>query len=308
MRSEMQGRAGEQAQVPVRDRIGEVLAASLSVQFVESVIGVIALFVWQATQEGPSAPINPMGVFLLIFLAPFGAAFAALLTYALVIPLLTGAARLGRRFSGREAGWWVPALAAAGTAPAALAVTVLAEAGPVAGLCGWVTAAVALAVPALAARRVLLPHRPRLSVRAVFGWVALYGTLAAVTAFTLAGIALYAGIGYEPPQLNKERMAGTWSDGRGGTLTLAADGRVTATRIETSDFDDSFETVLKKCSGDGTWEYDPGSGPWSQSVTVSVADCLMDEWRVTGSDERPKLFVTVGDPDDGNFYILRRRD
>ncbi|MFI6107528.1 hypothetical protein [Streptomyces sp. NPDC051310] len=47
----------------------------------------------------------------------------------------------------------------------------------------------------------------------------------------LASIGLYAGIGYEPPQLTTKRVAGTWSDGRGGTLILTADGKATASRV-----------------------------------------------------------------------------
>ncbi|WP_328886774.1 hypothetical protein [Streptomyces sp. NBC_00316] len=164
------------------------------------------------------------------------------------------------------------------------------------------------AVTALVARRLLLPDRPRFSGGAMFGWVALYGTLAVVTAITLAGIGLYAGLGYEPPRLSTERVAGTWSDGKGGTLILTSDGKATATRVETFDLDDSFDTVVQKCSGAGTWEYDPGAGPWSQEVDLSVDDCSMDTWSVFGTPEHPKLFVCVGDPDSWDLYILQRRD
>lgn len=113
----------------------------------------------------------------------------------------------------------------------------------------------------------------------MFGRVALFGTLAVVTAITLAVIGLYAGLGYEPPWLSTERVAGTWSDGKGGTLILTADGKATATRIETFDFDESFESVVEKCTGAGT-----------------------------GPPEHPKLFVYVGDPDSSDLYILQRRD
>ncbi|MFE3947433.1 hypothetical protein ACFXPV_37095 [Streptomyces sp. NPDC059118] len=42
--------------------------------------------------------------------------FGALLTVGVVMPLLAVAGCLGRRLSGREVWWWVPALAAAGPA------------------------------------------------------------------------------------------------------------------------------------------------------------------------------------------------
>ncbi|MFE6497550.1 hypothetical protein [Streptomyces sp. NPDC057748] len=164
-------------------------------------------------------------------------------------------------------------------------MAVLVQAGLLAGLGGWLAVTAALAVTALVARRLLLPDRPRLSGGAMFRRVALYGTLAVVTAGTLGGIGLCAGIGYEPPRLNTERVAGTWADGKGGTLILTAHGKATAPRVETFDLDDSFELVVHKCSGTGTWEYDPGAGPWPQKVDVSVDDCSMDTWEVFGTPE-----------------------
>ncbi|MFD8821784.1 hypothetical protein ACFV1C_05365 [Streptomyces sp. NPDC059605] len=296
----------------MRDRFGAVLTASMSVLSVEAVIGTIALIVWEQTQESPGLPYNALGIIFLIVLAPFiavaGAALGALLSVGVVMPLLVVAGWLGRRFPGREAWWWVPVLAAAGTAPPALAVSALVEAGPLAGSGGWLAATAAVAVTALVARRLLLPDRPWLSGGAMFGWVALYGTLAVVTVGVLGVIGLYAGIGYEPPRLSTERVAGTWSDGKGGTLVLTADGRATATRIETFGLDDSFDPVVHECTGTGTWEYDPGTGPWSQEVGVSFDDCSMDTWKVFGSSEHPKLFVYIGDPDSWDLYILRRRD
>ncbi|MFE7307173.1 hypothetical protein ACFU8A_21790 [Streptomyces sp. NPDC057546] len=289
-----------------------MLTASMSMLSVEAVIGSIALIVWGQTQESPGLPYNAMGIIFLVLMAPFvvaaGAAFAALLSVGVVMPLLVVAGWLGRRLSGREAWWWIPALAAAGTAPPALATTVLVEAGLLAGLGGWLAVTAALAVTALVARRLLLPDRPRLSGGAMFRCVALYGTLAVVTVGTLGGIGLYAGIGYEPPRLSTERIAGTWSDGKGGTLILTAHGEATATHVETFDLDDSFEPVVHECTGTGTWEYDPGTGPWSQEVDVSLNDCPMDTWEVFGSPEHPKLFVYIGDPDSWDLYILQRRD
>jgi hypothetical protein len=297
-------------QARVRDRFGAVLTASVSVLSVEAGIGAIALFVWGQTQESPGLSYNPLGVFFLILMAPFvaaaGAALGSLLSVGVVMPLLVVAGWLGRRLSGREAWWWVPA-AAAGTAASALAAAVFLEAGFLAGLGGWLAVTAALAAPALIARRLLLPDRPWLSGGVMFGRVALYGTLAVVTAATLAGIGLYAGIGYEPPLLSTERVAGTWSDGKGGTLRLTADGKATATRVGTFDLDDSFDPVVHACTGTGTWEYDPGDGPWSQKVDVSVGDCSMDTWEVFGTPEHPKLFVYIGDPDSWDLYILQRR-
>ncbi|MEU9337905.1 hypothetical protein AB0D49_32880 [Streptomyces sp. NPDC048290] len=301
-----------QPQVRVVDRFGAVLVASMSVLCVEVVIGAIALVVWGQTQESPGLAYNTMGILVLVVMTPFvaaaGAVLAALLSVGVVMPLLVVAGWLGRRFSGREVWWWAPALAASGTALPALIAAVFMETGLLVCLGGWLVVTVALAVTALVARRLLLPNRPRLSGGAMFGRVALYGTFTVVTAGTLASIGLYAGIGYEPPRLSTERVAGTWSDGKGGMLTLTADGKATAIRVETFDLDDSFEPVIHQCTGIGTWKYDPGAGPWSQEVAVSVDNCPMDTWQVFGTPERPKLFVFVGDPDTGDLYILQHRE
>ncbi|MET8505582.1 hypothetical protein ABZV60_13115 [Streptomyces sp. NPDC004787] len=290
------------------------MTASVSVMFVEAAVGMIAGFVWGQARESPALPYNAMGIVVMVIAAPFvaaaGALLGALVTMGVVMPLLTVAAWLGRRFTGREVWWWVPAVAAAAGLPVPV-LGVLAEAGAVACLGGWLAATIALAAPALVARRLLLPGRPRLSGGAVFGRIALYGTLAVVTAFTLAGIALTAGIGYEPPRLNARQLAGTYSDGKGGTLTLAPDGRATAHRVDTFAYDDAvdpFEPRVRPCTGTGTWTYDPADGPYSQEVEVTVGSCPagMDSWSVYGTREHPKLYVFIGDPDAWEIYTLRR--
>ncbi|MYV51344.1 hypothetical protein [Streptomyces sp. SID3212] len=135
----------------------------------------------------------------------------------------------------------------------------------------------------------------------------LYGTLSVVTAVTLAGLGLYAGLGYEPPRLSTRQLAGTWSDGRGGTLVLAADGTATAAGVRTFE-DDFIEPVTHACTSTGSWEYDPGDGPWAQEVAVSADNCLTVTWEISGTPDHPKLFVRVGDPDNWDLYLLQRRD
>lgn len=299
-------RAGR-TQARVRDRFGAVLTASMSVLFVETVIGVIALFAWGETQENPGLPYNTLGLVLLIMSAPVGAVAGALVSVGVVMPLLAAAGWLGRRFPGRKAWWWVPALTAAGAALLSLTLTVRAGAGPWAGAVSWLTLTAALAPTALVARRLLLPDRRRLTGAAVFGRVAMYGTLAVIATCTLSGIALAAGLGYEPPRLKAEQVAGTWSDREGGTLALATDGTATTTRLRTFGTDDSSEPAVNRCTGTGTWEYVPGDGPRAQEVNVTVDACSMDVWHVLGTPEHPKLYVFIGDPDAADLYILERR-
>ncbi|MEE1766699.1 hypothetical protein PUR34_00155 [Streptomyces sp. JV185] len=104
MRSEMQEPV--QTQARVRNRFGAVLTASMSVLFVEAVIGTIALVVWGQIQESPGTSHSGMGVFLFVgapFMAAVGVFLGALLSVGVVIPLPAVAGWLGRRLSGREA-------------------------------------------------------------------------------------------------------------------------------------------------------------------------------------------------------------
>jgi hypothetical protein len=115
---------------------------------------------------------------------------------------------------------------------------------------------------------------------------------------------LSAGFGYAPPRLSTQRVAGTWTDGKGGSLVLTADGTVTAIGVRLFDFDD-----VHTCTGAGTWSYNEGAPVWSQGVSVSVAGCDMETtWQVLGTAEHPKLYVFIGDPDEENLYVLRHRD
>ena len=129
-----------------------------------------------------------------------------------------------------------------------------------------------------------------------------------VTAWAVAGAVLEAGVAYEPPRLDEARVAGTWSDGRGGTLTFGSDGRATAHRVEVHAFTGDVEPVVRRCTGTGTWWYRSGDEPWSQSVHVAVEGCALEPWGVYGSPEHPKIFVYAGDPDVADVYVLRKED
>ncbi|GHG10321.1 hypothetical protein ACFFSH_19400 [Streptomyces filamentosus] len=296
MRSEKRSGSGE--------RYGDAVAVATAVLLVEAVIGAIAAHAWGETREDPGAPTGAFGLAVLVVTAPFALMAAAIVLGAvsagLVLPLLEGGRWLGRRFSGREAWGWVPLAVGAASAVAALAGWARWEAGAGDVLAGWAVATAVLAVPALIVRRAVPAGRPRLPLRALLGRVALCGTLAAATVWAGAGAVLHAGAAYEPPRLDAARIAGTWSDGAGGVLDLAADGGATAHRLG------SFVPVDDGCSGTGTWTYAPGGGPWAQEVTVAVDGCEPVPWSVGGTPGRPKLFVYVGDADLGDRYVLRR--
>lgn len=297
----------------VQGRFGAVLTASMSVLLVEAVIGMMALVVFGWTQESPGAGYNAMNAFFLVLLVPVlavvGAVVGALVSVGAVMPLLVAAGWLGRLVTGRADWWWAPAVAAGVVVVPVFGGALVVEAGPLGALGAWLAATAALAAPALVARRLLLPDRRAVTGGAMFGWVTLYGTLAVVTTFTLLGGGLYTGIieEYRPPQLSAERVAGTWSDDEGGTLTLAPDGTATLAGVATYDFEDFSHPELHHCSGVGRWTYDPGENPWDQEVEVSAGACELPAWSVMGSPERPKLYYYIGDPDAWNLSVLERR-
>ncbi|MFF8810096.1 hypothetical protein [Streptomyces omiyaensis] len=303
-------------------RYDGVLAAATAVLLVEAAIAAIGFFVWAETVETPARAYSAAGLLVMVLAAPLLLPLAAAALGAsaavLVVPVAAAAAWLGRRCSGREAWWWVPVVAAA-VGAAAVPAGLRWDAGAGAVLAGWMAVTAALGTPALVVRRMLLPDRPPLSTRTVLGRVALGGTLAVVTAWAVAGAALHAGIGYEPPGLSAERVAGTWADGRGGTLVLAADGTATAEGIQTfggegegggvgdavTDAGTHGGPATGTCRATGAWTYVPGTDPWAQRVLVLVEGCVLAPWSVGGSPEHPTLLVHVGDPDTGEVYVLR---
>lgn len=287
------------AQGRVRDRFGGVLVASTGALCVETVVGGIAALAWQDTRENPGLADSGLAFFVLIMLVPVVTVLLTLLSAGVVMPLLAAAGWLGRRGKGRAQWWWTPTLAATVAAPlAVLAGSVMTL---VQVVVGWLVGAAALAGPALVARRLLLSHRPRLTGRAMLGRVAAYGALA-VAAAVVAAIGLSAVLGYVPPRLSTQMIAGTWTDGKGDTLVLTPDGKGTATGLRTYDFD-----AMHRCTGTGTWAYHSGTGAWTQEVSVSVAGCDPQSWQVLGTTEHPKLYVFIGDPDSEDLYVLRRR-
>ncbi|MET9372823.1 hypothetical protein ABZX98_01520 [Streptomyces sp. NPDC002992] len=199
MRSEMRDHVPGRPLTRLTDRFGAVLLASTTVLAAEVAIAAIACWVW-----APSISWTPMTFVLLVLVVPpvvavLGAALGALLSVVVVMPLLVTAGWLGREVSGREVWWWILVLAAAtSTLPAVVAAASM-EAGPtgvlLAGLGGWIASTAALTIPALVARRLLLPDRPHLSGGAMFGWLCLHGTLAVGTVGTLALLAVLAGVG-----------------------------------------------------------------------------------------------------------------
>ncbi len=110
----------------------------------------------------------------------------------------------------------------------------------------------------------------RTATKAVFGWVALYGT-----------------------------------------LTLSSDGKATATRIETFDFGEAFEVEGRGTRVHGHRNLDVRHGHCPRLPEGDRVRRRLRHGRLAGLGERgtpEAVCVTHGDPDDGAYYALLRRD
>ncbi|MFL0025237.1 hypothetical protein ACJBCE_20185 [Streptomyces sp. NBUL23] len=252
-------------------------------------------------QSWATAPTggSPLFVVLLPVLVLFAAVAAAALSVALVLPIAALSDALGRRFGGREVWWWVPVVAAAVSLVLVGATTVVTGSPEPVGFAGaWLLTAVALTVPALVCRS----RRKR-----VFGPVFLWGLTAVVLTGVLGGVAFGTGVltVYRPPVVPRAALVGTWSDGRGGLLTLEADGRATVSGLDGTSGDRG-----EACVGHGTWGYGTGTSRHARGVGVDVSPCGRTVWDVGGTADRPTLHRTVVrsvEPDDVDRYELTRR-
>ncbi|MER8083991.1 hypothetical protein ACFVZR_11150 [Streptomyces sp. NPDC058316] len=290
---------------------GRSILAGAGALFMGAVLGVEVAGFAELAAQAPAPPDGPGTTLLLTpFLACFGGPFALMASLLAVLPTASAARWASARFTGRDVWWWVPVVAAvlvtAGVA--ALGLVRHPGAGPLV-LC-WFTGAVTLTGAALLARDAAL-HGGRL--RRILG----YGVLAAVAVFG-AGAAVFAtGLvtEYRPPRVDAARLAGTWTDGEGGTLRLAADGMARADALTDHDSAAEHGAVSQagkyRCSGRGTWSYDPGENTtWSQSVRLDIEGCSFggdaDGWSISGTPDRPELNREYGDPDSPDWYTLRR--
>lgn len=110
---------------------------------------------------------------------------------------------------------------------------------------------------------------------------------------------------HRPPAVARAELVGTWSDGRGGSLTLPADGRATVSAL-----DGTPREGGEACVGHGTWGYGTGSSRHSRGVGVEASSCGRTLWDVGGTQDRPTLHRSVVrsvDPDVVDRYEPARR-
>ncbi|MEU2246960.1 hypothetical protein [Streptomyces sp. NPDC019224] len=269
----------------------------------------------ELAMEAPTQPDGPASALLMLpFLMCFGGPFALLGSLLLALPTVSTARWVSARTTGADTWWWVPVVAVVAVSAVVAAVAVVWHPGPGMLALTWLTSAVLLAGAALLARHASLHGRRLLRV---FG----YGALAGVAMAGLAGAAFGTGLvtEYRPPEVDAARLVGTWSDGRGGVLRLAADGTARAeglTDHESAYEDDADAGRAKyRCTGPGTWAYEPGNATtWDQRLNVSIERCGFDDfneyvdsgWLISGTPERPKLVRLYGDLDAPGMYTLTR--
>ncbi|MFJ2898052.1 hypothetical protein ACIO87_24555 [Streptomyces sp. NPDC087218] len=259
---------------------------------------------------GPSA--GPGAVLLIApFLVCFGGPFALVASPLLVLPIVSAARWAGTRFTGRDAWWWVPVSASVVAAAGTAALGASWHLGPGTSALGWLAGATVLTAAALVARRTALRAG---RVRHVLGW----GVVAAVAVFAIGAGVFATGLvpEYRPPRIDAEALSGSWTDGEGGTLRLAADGTAYAdglTDHDAADADHAEPTAAKyRCTGQGTWSYSDGeSTTWDQRVWIRIKGChgLDDpyEWRISGTPDRLEIGSEYGEPDAPDWYVLTRR-
>uniref|UniRef100_A0AAU2JSK8 Uncharacterized protein n=1 Tax=Streptomyces sp. NBC_00049 TaxID=2903617 RepID=A0AAU2JSK8_9ACTN len=119
----------------------------------------------------------------------------------------------------------------------------------------------------------------------------------------------------EALMLTQDEVAGSWSDGEGGTVELAADGTFTATElcghyVDSAAKKGAAADASPVRTGAGTWSvYTPtrGNGPATRLRVEFAAGATSAQYEARGSLESPVLWAYVGDADDGRLCALRKR-
>ncbi|WP_143169123.1 hypothetical protein [Streptomyces sp. NBRC 110465] len=249
-------------------------------------------------------------IFALVLLAVTsmiaGLAGSAMTVLPLVLLGRAAARRTGRRDS------WQLTLATVAVVAAALAL-LIGSCMLLAGLGGLLVYPVlalsliaGLAPATLCARAAGNPGKPGARWR-VLGGVALGGLGLLAVTLAVGGAAYSAGILkiYEPPRLTEADMAGTWTDGDGGSLRFEADGTVTAKGV--NEYEATGEqSGAVNCTG--TWQLTRNDSV-GRPFELSIADCesLSVGWDIGGTEDHPTVFTWIGDPDSGERYILTRQ-
>ncbi|MFG2994231.1 MgtC/SapB family protein [Streptomyces sp. NPDC048257] len=279
---------------------GRVLLVSTLVGNLEVALAVVVVLLYVRTQPPRDEPPDYASITGALFSAwPLVAVIAFLLSLVLVLPAVALSDLVGRLLGGRAAWFLAPLMVAALLAPLVFGVAAYNDAQTRPTLVFWVSATASLSLGALIA----LPRREGLT-----GRVARWGTAVVAGTGLLGALGLTVGLlpAYEPPAIGPQTMPGTWVDRTSGTLVFTPDGRVTASGVGLHRPGDRPGDPSQRCSGSGTWSYEPGRDVRSQEVRVQVPGCHWPAWGVGGTDREPRIHQKVGDPGSGMLYRLRK--
>ncbi|WP_031012547.1 hypothetical protein [Streptomyces sp. NRRL F-5727] len=141
----------------------------------------------------------------------------------------------------------------------------------------------------------------------------LWALLAVPAAATLAGVGTYAGaLGpQDPPRPGRADLVGRYEDGRGGAVTLHADGTAVLEGIAKfgDEGDEGGYDPEKRCDDkEATWSFLESRPRWSHRVAFG-ADCgAWMPWDVEGTAAVPEIVYWTdipGHPDSRR--VLTRR-
>ncbi len=171
----------------------------------------------------------------------------------------------------------------------------------------WGSLTAALLPAALAARAAVRRVREgrtgsvarKVTRHGLLAWLAIGAVGAGAYAAGLVSV-------YEPPRLTRSDLAGTWTDGRGGTVKLASDGMAVADGLDNFTWDGTGKDKPKDCDGSGTWTPVKDGGR-VQGVSLRISVCeLARDWSVIGTEKEPRIFHEIGKPGSGKRYVLTK--
>ncbi|MFD3871682.1 hypothetical protein [Streptomyces sp. NPDC058623] len=88
---------------------------------------------------------------------------------------------------------------------------------------------------------------------------------------------------YRPPRLAASEYAGTWTGDGGARLVLHRDGTMSAEALPVVARDGGID----RCTGDGTWSFDPEAVPANRDGCGSTSGPVRDPYPPGGSRARP---------------------
>ncbi|MCA6094752.1 hypothetical protein LE181_21585 [Streptomyces sp. SCA3-4] len=296
------------------DGFGAAFCASMAALCAEVfVAGTAGVFVLLSREHDgiPSGALMiaalALGVVLLTVLV------SGFVTAAAVMPALSLARRAAARRSWSASPLWVlaavPAVSAATVAVfgGVAALGSLSFAPPLRYLLWWVCLTAGLLPAAFAgqaaARRVREARVGSVARRVMTGGLVAWLAVGAVGAGAYGSGLVEV---YEPPRLSASDLAGTWTDGRGGTVRLGSDGNAVADGLDNFIWDGTGKDRPKDCDGAGTWKEVKESGR-VEGVSLRIGSCeLAREWSVTGTQTEPRIYHEIGKPGSGKRYVLTK--